>query len=69
MRKELFDDNAYAQLIEAHAKLRELVGEPPFVVSLARRSVRRTPSPSSAVRSSSSPAKGSSFSVSRDSAR
>ena len=34
MRKELFDDNAYAELIEAHAKLRELVGEPPFVVSL-----------------------------------
>jgi DNA gyrase subunit B len=34
MRKELFDDNAYAQLIEAHAKLRELVGEPPFVVAL-----------------------------------
>ncbi|HKH23328.1 MAG TPA: DNA topoisomerase (ATP-hydrolyzing) subunit B [Solirubrobacterales bacterium] len=37
MRKELFDDNAYAQLIEAHAKLRELVGEPPFVVSLGEK--------------------------------
>jgi len=34
MPKELFDNNAYAQLIEAHAKLRELVGEPPFVVVL-----------------------------------
>ena len=32
--EELFDDNAYAELIEAHAKLRELVGEPPFVVIL-----------------------------------
>jgi DNA gyrase subunit B len=37
MRKELFDDNAYTQLIEAHAKLRELVGEPPFVVSLGEK--------------------------------
>ena len=37
MRKELFDDNAYAELIEAHAKLRELVGEPPFVVSLGEK--------------------------------
>jgi DNA gyrase subunit B len=37
MRKELFDDNAYEQLIEAHAKLRELVGEPPFVVSLGEK--------------------------------
>ena len=37
MRKELFGDNAYAQLIEAHAKLRELVGEPPFVVSLGEK--------------------------------
>jgi len=37
MRKELFDDNAYAQLIEAHATLRELVGEPPFVVSLGEK--------------------------------
>jgi DNA gyrase subunit B len=37
MRKELFADNAYAQLIEAHAKLRELVGEPPFVVSLGEK--------------------------------
>jgi DNA gyrase subunit B len=37
MRKELFDDNAYAQLIEAHAKLRELVGEPPFVVVLGEK--------------------------------
>jgi DNA gyrase subunit B len=34
MPKELFDNNAYAQLIEAHAKLKELVGEPPFVVVL-----------------------------------
>ena len=37
MRKELFSDNAYAQLIEAHAKLRELVGEPPFVVALGEK--------------------------------
>jgi DNA gyrase subunit B len=37
MRRELFDDNAYAQLIDAHAKLRELVGEPPFVVSLGEK--------------------------------
>jgi DNA gyrase subunit B len=37
MPKELFADNAYAQLIEAHAKLRELVGEPPFVVSLGEK--------------------------------
>jgi len=37
MRKELFEDNAYAQLIEAHARLRELVGEPPFVVSLGEK--------------------------------
>jgi DNA gyrase subunit B len=37
MRKELFGDHAYAQLIEAHAKLRELVGEPPFVVSLGEK--------------------------------
>jgi DNA gyrase subunit B len=37
MRKELFDDNAYSQLIEAHAKLRELVGEPPFVVALGEK--------------------------------
>jgi DNA gyrase subunit B len=37
MRKELFDDNAYAQLIDAHAKLRELVGEPPFVVALGEK--------------------------------
>jgi DNA gyrase subunit B len=37
MRKDLFDDNAYAQLIEAHAKLRELVGEPPFVVTLGEK--------------------------------
>jgi DNA gyrase subunit B len=37
MRRELFDDNAYAQLIEAHAKLRDLVGEPPFVVSLGEK--------------------------------
>jgi DNA gyrase subunit B len=37
MRKELFDDNAYGQLIEAHAKLRDLVGEPPFVVSLGEK--------------------------------
>jgi DNA gyrase subunit B len=37
MRKELFGDNAYAELIEAHAKLRELVGEPPFVVSLGEK--------------------------------
>ncbi len=37
MPKELFADNAYAQLIEAHAKLRELVGEPPFVLSLGEK--------------------------------
>jgi DNA gyrase subunit B len=37
MRKELFGDNAYAQLIEAHSKLRELVGEPPFVVVLGEK--------------------------------
>jgi DNA gyrase subunit B len=37
MRKELFDDHAYAQLIDAHAKLRELVGEPPFVVALGEK--------------------------------
>jgi DNA gyrase subunit B len=37
MRKELFDDNAYAELIKAHGKLRELVGEPPFVVSLGEK--------------------------------
>ncbi|MGA8219963.1 MAG: DNA topoisomerase (ATP-hydrolyzing) subunit B [Solirubrobacterales bacterium] len=37
MPKELFEDNAYAQLIEAHAKLRELVGEPPFVVVLGEK--------------------------------
>ena len=37
MPKELFADHAYAQLIEAHAKLRELVGEPPFVVSLGEK--------------------------------
>ena len=37
MRSELFEDNAYAQLIEAHAKLRELVGEPPFVVVLGEK--------------------------------
>jgi DNA gyrase subunit B len=37
MRRELFDDNAYAQLIEVHAKLRELVGEPPFVVALGEK--------------------------------
>ncbi len=37
MRRELFEDNAYAQLIDAHAKLRELVGEPPFVVSLGEK--------------------------------
>ncbi|MDX6605991.1 MAG: gyrase subunit [Solirubrobacterales bacterium] len=37
MPRELFDDNAYAQLIEAHAKLRELVGEPPFVVALGEK--------------------------------
>jgi DNA gyrase subunit B len=37
MRKELFADHAYAQLIDAHAKLRELVGEPPFVVALGEK--------------------------------
>ncbi len=37
MRKELFGDHAYAQLIEAHGKLRDLVGEPPFVVALGER--------------------------------
>jgi DNA gyrase subunit B len=37
MRKELFEDHAYAQLIEAHAKLRDLVGEPPFVVALGEK--------------------------------
>ncbi len=34
MPKELFEHNAYGQLIEAHARLRELVGEPRFVVAL-----------------------------------
>ncbi|MGE5857892.1 MAG: DNA topoisomerase (ATP-hydrolyzing) subunit B [Solirubrobacterales bacterium] len=37
MRKELFGDHAYAQLIEAHGKLRDLVGEPPFVVALGEK--------------------------------
>ncbi len=37
MPKELFDHTAYAQLIEAHSKLRELVGEPPFVVVLGEK--------------------------------
>jgi DNA gyrase subunit B len=34
MPKELFDSQAYTELIEAHAKLTAQVGEPPFVVSL-----------------------------------
>ena len=32
--KELFDSTAYKELVDAHAKLVTLVGEPPFVVAL-----------------------------------
>jgi DNA gyrase subunit B len=34
MPKKLFESSAYAELIEAHAKLKALVGEPPFVLTL-----------------------------------
>ncbi len=34
MPKELFESTAYRELIEAHAKLTEQVGQPPFVVAL-----------------------------------
>ena len=37
MPKELFETEAYAKLVEAHGKLKAVVGEPPFVVSLGEK--------------------------------
>ena len=34
MPKELFETEAYGKLVEAHGKLKAVVGEPPFVVAL-----------------------------------
>ena len=54
--KELFESQAYKELVDAYAKVVDVMGNPPFTINLGERTPRPRASPSSAARFSTWPA-------------